>query len=120
MHFEAQCPTDLPTDKKHKKTADKMTKEEADRLKVFETRVRQLILHCNKLQERNVELEKLVAAKDEELKKADEIQKESAENYSRLKMAKMMEIGNEDITEAKARINKLVRQIDKCIALLGV
>ncbi len=97
-----------------------MTKEEADKLKVFETRVRQLILHCKDLQKRNTELENLLAAKNEELKLADEIQKESAENYSRLKMAKMMEIGNEDIVEAKARINKLVRQIDKCIALLGV
>ena len=97
-----------------------MTKEEADRLKVFETRVRQLILHCESLQERNAELEKLVAEKDEELKKAEESRKESAEEFSRLKMAKMMEIGDEDIAEAKARINKLVRQIDKCIALMGV
>lgn len=97
-----------------------MTKEEADKLKVFETRVRQLILHCEALQKRNAELEKIVSEKDQELKLADDNQKEAAKNYSRLKMAKMMEIGNEDIAEAKARINKLVRQIDKCIALLGV
>ncbi|MBQ1973160.1 MAG: hypothetical protein II222_02250 [Paraprevotella sp.] len=39
-------------------------------------------------------------------------------NYANLKLAKMIEIGDQEIKDAKSRFSKLVRDVDKCIALL--
>jgi len=40
-------------------------------------------------------------------------------DYQSLKMAKMMEITNGDLDGAKARLAKLIRDVDKCIAILS-
>ena len=39
--------------------------------------------------------------------------------YNTLKMAKTVEAGSGDTVEAKNKINKIVREIDNCIALLN-
>ena len=50
--------------------------------------------------------------------------KEKLENleqsYQNLKTAKMIEINNGDVAKSKQRFEALVRQVDKCIALLNV
>lgn len=40
--------------------------------------------------------------------------------YNTLKVAKTIEFGKGDTRETKLRINKIVREIDECIALLNV
>ncbi len=39
--------------------------------------------------------------------------------YENLKLAKMLAVSDRDSKDAKGRIQKLVREIDKCIALLN-
>jgi hypothetical protein len=39
--------------------------------------------------------------------------------YDNLKLAKTLEVTQEGATEAKLKINQMVREIDKCIALLN-
>ena len=39
--------------------------------------------------------------------------------FSKLKIAKTIESSSEDVHETKLRINQIVREIDKCIALLN-
>ena len=39
--------------------------------------------------------------------------------YQSLKMAKMMEITDGDLTGAKDRLSKLIRDVNKCIAILS-
>ncbi len=40
--------------------------------------------------------------------------------FEKLKSAKVFEHTNNDVKNAKSRINKLVKEIDRCIALLNV
>ena len=40
-------------------------------------------------------------------------------DYNALKMAKMMEITDGDLDSAKARVAKLIREVNKCIAILS-
>ena len=39
--------------------------------------------------------------------------------FNKLKIAKTLEASSEDVHETKLRINQIVREIDKCIALLN-
>lgn len=95
-----------------------MTAEEEKTIKTLETRVRQLILKYQQQQEDNEELLADLVAKDEELRHVKEQNKQLEADYANLKMAKLMEIGDTDLAAAKQRINQLVRDVDKCIALL--
>ena len=95
-----------------------MTADEEKTIKTLETRVRQLILKFQQLQEDNEELLADLVAKDNELQKLKQQNKQLEAEYADLKMAKMLEIGDTDLSAAKLRISQLVRDVDKCIALL--
>ncbi len=95
-----------------------MTADEEKTIKTLETRVRQLILKFRQQQEEQEELSAELLAKDEELKAAKQHNKQLEADYANLKMAKMLEVGDTDLAAAKQRINHLVRDVDKCIALL--
>jgi chromosome segregation ATPase len=45
--------------------------------------------------------------------------KELNEKYENLKLARLLVNGGEDVHTAKLKVNKIVREIDKCIALLN-
>ena len=47
-------------------------------------------------------------------------QEELKAAYESLKIAKMIEISDTDMKNAKSRLSKLVREVNKCIALLNV
>ena len=60
----------------------------------------------------NNELKKLLNEKEQayvELK----------EHYDRLKFAKSLQSSNQEVHDAKIKVNRIVREIDKCIALLN-
>ena len=60
----------------------------------------------------NSELKRLLAEKEQayvELK----------EHYDRLKFAKSLQGSNQEVHDAKIKVNRIVREIDKCIALLN-
>jgi hypothetical protein len=61
------------------------------------------------------EINQLKITLDQNINKTKELE----DKYSTLKMARAVESGNTDNTEAKQKINRLVREIDKCIALLN-
>lgn len=97
-----------------------MTKEEEILLRKFETRVRQMILQYKELEAENHELYELVDQKEKELEQAKAETEAVRRDYANLKLAKMIEIGDNDLKNAKTRLSKLVRDVDKCIALLNV
>ena len=43
----------------------------------------------------------------------------SMHDYDMLKTAKMLEVSNGDLEATRQRINKLVRDVDRCITLLS-
>ena len=88
-------------------------------LSTFETRVRQMILRFQELKKENEELHTLVEKNEQDLQ-AMKAQLTQADNdYQSLKMAKMMEITDGDLESAKARVAKMIREVNKCIALLS-
>ena len=70
------------------------------------------------LKEDNEELLNELVKKDSELQEVKQQNKQLEANYANLKLARMLEIGDQDVAEAKQRIARLVRDVDKCIALL--
>lgn len=97
-----------------------MTKEEEKALHTFETRIRQLILAYQELKKENTELWDLVAQKEGELEAMKTEVNLHKQNYANLKLAKMIEVNDSELKDAKQRLAKLVRDVDKCIALLNV
>ena len=97
-----------------------MTSEEQTTLQNFETRVRQLILNYKELEQKNRELRSLVEEKDMALAAISDENKTLRSEYANLKLAKMIEIGDDELKDAKTRLHKLIKEVDKCIALLNV
>lgn len=97
-----------------------MTKEEEIALRRFETRVRQLILQHKELQAENAELRSAVKKVEQALEQKQEEYDCLKTDFANLKLAKMLEINNSDIQDAKSRLTKLIKEVDKCIALLNV
>jgi archaellum component FlaC len=85
----------------------------------FETRVRQMILRFQELKKENAELYVMVEKQEADIKQIQAKLNQSENDYNSLKMAKMMEITDGDLEAAKARLSKLIREVNKCIALLS-
>ena len=84
-------------------------------LKLFTTRMRQLILQFTEMKKENAGL-RVHNARINEL----EAQLSQAKgDYESLKMAKMIEISDRDLEGAQKRLAKLIRDVNKCITLLS-
>lgn len=97
----------------------KMTNEQQKLLINFETRVRQLMLLCESLRNDKAELEKALEAKENDLRIVKADIRDLTISYDNLKLAKMVSYGEKDVKSARQRLSKLVREIDKCIALVN-
>ena len=97
-----------------------MTAQEEQALHLFETRVRQLILSYQKLAKDNQRLHQELVEKQQALDEALAQNQQLNMDYNNLKLARMMTVSGEDLQSAKNRLSKLIREVDKCIALLNV
>ena len=88
-------------------------------LATFETRLRQMILRFQQLKKENQDLYGLVEKSEQELAQLREKLEQQQNDYQSLKMAKMIEITDGDLTGAKDRLSKLIRDVNKCIAILS-
>ena len=66
------------------------------------------------------ELRRDLEERDEEIRRLQAQVKELQDSYQSLKTAKMLEIYDRDVEKSKRRIESLIRQVDRCIALLNV
>ena len=85
----------------------------------FETRVRQLILRFQDLKKENQELYAMVEKAEQDVKDLQAKLTQKDNDYNALKMAKMMTITDGDLEAAKARVQKLIREVNKCITLIN-
>lgn len=97
-----------------------MTAQEEQALHLFETRVRQLILSYQKLAQDNQRLQQELVEKQQALDEALTQNQQLNMDYNNLKLARMMTVNGEDLQSAKNRLSRLIREVDKCIALLNV
>lgn len=82
------------------------------KLEKIDKRFEKLKQHNEELQRGSADLQRLL---DDEKRKVQALQND----YNRLKLAKTLVSTTGDKAEMKFRVNELVREIDKCIALLN-
>ena len=97
-----------------------MTQEQEQALRHFETRVRQLILHCGELARENERLAAEVKKRDGIIAQKDKDFAALRREFDSLKIARMIEVTGGDVKAARQRINTIIHEIDKSIALLNV
>ena len=88
-------------------------------LTTFETRVRQMILRFQELKKENNALHVQLQKDEQEIVSLKSKLAQADNNYNSLKMAKMMEITDGDLESAKARVSKMIRDVNKCISILS-
>lgn len=96
-----------------------MTEEDKKLVNTFETQLRHLIYLHDELKRENVQLKQLL---DMEKLKNETVRAEYKTletNYTNLKTATAISLNGSDVKETKLRLSKLVREVDKCIALLN-
>lgn len=96
-----------------------MTEEDKKLLSTFEARLRHFMYLHDELKQENATLKQLLAEKEEELKRVEDSRKELEAAYTNLKMARTISLHDGDISDTKQRLSRLVREVDKCIALLN-
>jgi len=96
-----------------------MTEEDRKFISSFEGKLRHLMFLFDELKQENADLKLLLTQKDKELKQLDLSRKELEARYTDLKMARTISLYDKDIKDTKQRLSSLVREVDKCIALLN-
>ncbi len=72
-----------------------------------------------RLQAENTELREQLDLQSVELGKVREENAVLSESYKNLKQAKIISSNDSEIGDTKRRLSKLVREVDRCIALLN-
>ncbi len=96
-----------------------MTEDQIRLLAVFEDRVRKLMAQCDQQKKRIEELSGTLESKDEELQLAMKMIKELNTKCDSMLTARVVSVNEQEVKSAKMRLSKLVREVDKCIALLN-
>lgn len=95
-----------------------MTNRYEELVKNFEVKLRILISEYKSLQENNAILVSELERRQAELMQTNYELLELRRNYDHLRMARTLATTEEEKAESKKRIDKMVREIDKCLALL--
>lgn len=96
-----------------------MTEEDKKLLSSFETRLRHLIFLHGEIKRENAELKRLLEDERSNNEKIRAQYNDLEVRYTNLKTAMAINLKGGDIKETKLRLSKLVREIDKCIALMN-
>jgi cell division septum initiation protein DivIVA len=87
-----------------------------DRIK---QKVQVLVVAYERAKQENEQLKAQKAELEKQLKAKEQAYVELEARYSRLKLAKALKVSEADAHEAKIKVNRIVREIDKCIAFLN-
>lgn len=85
----------------------------------FETRVRQMILQYQQLKKENMQLQQQIGEQATEIEELKARVTQADNDYNSLKMARMLEITDGNLEEAKERLSRMIRQVNKCITILS-
>lgn len=88
-------------------------------LATFQTRLRQLLLRFQELKKENEGLAATVQNEQKTVKEMKLKLEQQQNDYDTLKMAKMLEVTDGNLQGAKDRLAKLIRDVNKCIAILS-
>ena len=85
----------------------------------FEGKLRHVLFLYDEEKKENAILKQSIADKDSEIQVLLSKIKELETRYANLKMARMISVNDDEIRDTKQRLTRLVREVDKCIALLN-
>lgn len=85
----------------------------------FQTRMRQMLLSFKALKLENDELYAMLEKNEKDILELREKLEQATNDYNSLKMAKIVEITDGDLEVTKKRLSKLIRDVNKCIAILS-
>ena len=94
---------------------------EADEIVIgnFDSKLNRLMEAYTQLFANNSALREQLAQQSAELDKARKQYDELTQSYTNLKLAKIISVSDSEIGDTQRRLSKLVREVDKCIALLN-
>ena len=81
-------------------------------LNTFSTRVRQMILHYQRVCEENAALKADVAEREGRIAELERQLDQAQKDYNALMTARMIEISDTDMESAQKRIAKLIREVN--------
>jgi len=96
-----------------------MTEDQNELLAVFDVRLHDLIALCE-AQKRTIEvLNREVEAEKEKIRQAEQTIQVLSAKYRQLLTAHIVSFEEGDVKKARMRLIELVREVEKCIALLN-
>lgn len=96
-----------------------MTEEDKKLLDTFEGKLRHFMYLYEELKQENASLRQLLSEKEDQLEGFKNSYKELEIKYTNLKAARIISVNDNELRDTKQRLAKLVREVDKCIALLN-
>ena len=96
-----------------------MSASHPDNFEQLQIRIRQMVELYRKERTENEQLKKKSIELEERLKLDDNRLVDLEDKYNKLKISKALIASSNDVHDAKLKVNRMVREIDKCIALLN-
>jgi dephospho-CoA kinase len=96
-----------------------MSASHPDIFEQLQQRIRQVVELYQKEKTQNEQLRKKSIELEEKLKLDGNRLNDLEEKYNKLKISKALIASSDDVHDAKLKVNRMVREIDKCIALLN-
>ena len=90
-----------------------------DTFEQLQLRIRKVLELYQKQKTENEQLRKKSIELEEKLKLDSNRLNDLEEKYNKLKISKALIASSNDVHDAKLKVNRMVREIDKCIALLN-
>ena len=85
----------------------------------FQTKVRALILQFQSLKKENEELYVMLEKNEDDVRQLRQQLQDKQREFDAFKAAKMLEVADGDIQSAREILAKLIRDVNKCIAVLS-
>lgn len=96
-----------------------MTEESLLLVKELKEKIHLVFGEFVQLEKRNEELQQVIVSLNNTVEVLEKEKGELTTRYENLKLAKVLENGYGDNRLARQKINKMLREIDKCVALLN-
>ena len=96
-----------------------MTDQEKNLWVEFKGKVKQLIAKHESLKQEKHQLQAKIGELEKSINQLNQENSLLEQKYANLKIAKILSASDEENKDAKSKIQKIVREIDKCIALLN-
>ncbi len=84
----------------------------------LEVRIKQLMLLCDFLKDENFRLKAEIQSKQRDIDLLNDELKQLKTKYDNLKLARTITAASVNVDDARSKLSKLVREVDKCINLL--